>query len=236
MTHQKLAALAAACALTMSGLSYGYDAANGDPSGTPGAGDIRIENGSNNHSSNNGAGDKPMPYGDPNSPSDTRGDANHHGDNNHGDKGYQHTAYPNDSDATGGDSLLKHGTGVSHVALLAGGNEVSSTGKADAGDPDGNGAAAINIDPEAGKICFGLVVNNIDGPVAAHIHQGRAGRNGPVVIKLKAPESGDPGSASGCVDNVDRILLQTIHAHPWAYYVNVHSGAYPDGAVRGQLH
>lgn len=228
MSHQKLAALAAACALAASGLSYGYGE-TGAPNGAyAGTGDIRIENGSNN---NHAGGDKPMHYGDPNSPSDTRGDANNHGDN-----GYQHTAYPNDSDASGGDSILKHGTGVSHVALLAGGNEVSSTGKADAGDPDGNGAAAINIDPEAGKICFGLVVNNIDAPVAAHIHQGKAGRNGPVVVTLKAPTSGDPGSASGCVDNVDRILLQTIHAHPWAYYVNVHSGAYPDGAVRGQLH
>lgn len=228
MTHQKLAALAAACALAVSGLSYGYGETGAPKGAYAGTGDIRIENGSTN---NHAGGDKPMHYGDPNSPSDTHGDANNHGDN-----GYQHTAYPDDSDTSGGDSILKHGTGVSHVALLAGGNEVSSTGKADAGDPDGNGAAAINIDPEAGKICFGLVVNNIDGPVAAHIHQGKAGRNGPVVITLKAPESGDPGSASGCVDNVDRILLQTIHAHPWAYYVNVHSGAYPDGAVRGQLH
>lgn len=141
------------------------------------------------------------------------------------------------SGSTGGDDgLLAHGSGVSHQALLAGGNEVSSTGKADAGDADGNGAGSISIDPEAGKVCFALVVNNIDAPVAAHIHQGAAGRNGPVVVTLRAPASGDPGSSSGCVDNVDRAVLQLIHAHPGAYYINVHSGLYPDGAVRGQLH
>lgn len=124
---------------------------------------------------------------------------------------------------------------TSHLALLAGGHEVGPEGEADAGDPDGKGSASITIEPEAGKGCFALVVNNIDGPVAAHIHKAPAGRNGPIVVTLEAPRNGDPGSAAGCVDNVSREVLHAIHAHPWAYYVNVHTGAYPNGAIRGQL-
>lgn len=170
--------------------------------------------------------DHPHAYGESGAPYETSGGAT---TGTTTGNGYQ------DTGGGGSDSLLAHGSGVSHQALLFGGNEVSPEGKADAGDPDGNGAASISIDPEAGKLCFAIVVNNLDNPVAAHIHQGRAGTNGPVVVALKAPEHGDPGTSSGCVDNVDRILLQTIHAHPWAYYVNVHSSAYPDGAARGQL-
>jgi hypothetical protein len=137
---------------------------------------------------------------------------------------------------SGGEpDILKHGTGVSHLALLAGGNEVSKDGKAAAGDEDGKGAASLSLDPEAGTLCFGVVVNNIDGPVAAHIHQGKAGHNGPVVVPLKAPDGGNPGAVSGCIENVDRALLHAIHAHPWAYYVNIHTSAYPDGAIRGQI-
>lgn len=140
------------------------------------------------------------------------------------------------SDGSGDAEILRHGTGASHLALLAGGNEVDKDGKADAGDEDGKGAVSLSVDPEAGKLCFGIVVNNIDGPVGAHIHQGKAGRNGPVVVPLKAPDGGNPGASSGCIENVDRAVLHAIHAHPWAYYVNVHTGAYPDGAVRGQIH
>lgn len=151
--------------------------------------------------------------------------------------------YSSGNDTSGGGAygggaepdILKHGTGVSHVALLAGGNEVSKDGKANAGDEDGKGAASLSLDPEAGTLCFGVVVNNIDGPVAAHIHQGKAGQNGEVVVPLTAPESGNPGAVSGCIHHVDRALLHAIHAHPWAYYVNVHTSAYPDGAIRGQI-
>ncbi|MCC2638740.1 MAG: hypothetical protein K0Q68_2459 [Moraxellaceae bacterium] len=170
--------------------------------------------------------------------------SNKHGTNGYGTNGYatngNHIASNGDSSngsyGSSDPEILKHGTGASHIALLAGGNEVDKDGKANAGDEDGKGAVSLSVDPEAGKLCFGIVVNNIDGPVGAHIHQGKAGRNGPVVIPLQAPEGGNPGASSGCIENVDRVLLHAIHAHPWAYYVNVHTGAYPDGAVRGQIH
>ena len=43
------------------------------------------------------------------------------------------------------------------------------------------------------------------------------------------------GSYEGCVKNVKKKLLKKIAAKPEKYYANIHTKAYPDGAVRGQL-
>lgn len=237
MISKKLAVLAAAVALAASGASYGADPAGAGTGAQAGAyaglTDMRAANGGAilSQAGQSNPDVKSLMGGGSNGVSPDVTNIT----NTTGTTGTTGTGTTG-SNSSSGDSLLMHGTGVSHQALLAGGNEVSSDGKADAGDPDGNGAASISIDPEAGKLCFALVVNNLDTPVAAHIHQGGAGKNGPVVVTLKAPDSGDPGASSGCVDNVDRALLQVMHAHPWAFYVNVHSGAYPDGAARGQLY
>lgn len=119
-------------------------------------------------------------------------------------------------------------------AVLDGGYEISPEGKAGAGDPDGFGSATVLV---AGprKLCYGLTVAGVDKPVAAHIHVGRPGVNGPVVVPLTQPATGAAGASSGCV-RVDRALVKAIHAHPKDYYVNIHTEAFPGGAVRGQLH
>jgi CHRD domain len=67
--------------------------------------------------------------------------------------------------------------------------------------------------------------------VAAHIHRVV---NGPIVVPLNQPSSGDPGASSGCV-TVDPKLARAILRHPHRYYANVHTAAFPSGAVRGQL-
>jgi hypothetical protein len=53
-------------------------------------------------------------------------------------------------------------------------------------------------------------------------------------VPLTPPATGDPGASSGCV-TVDATLAADIQAHPRAYYANVHTTAFPGGAVRGQL-
>jgi hypothetical protein len=119
-------------------------------------------------------------------------------------------------------------------AVLLGGNEVSAAGQADAGDPDGRGSATITI-PNATTLCFAILVTGIDAPVAAHVHRQVAGRNGPILIPLARPAAGNPGNSSGCVANLDPTLLNAITQTPWAFYVNVHTGLFPEGALRGQL-
>jgi CHRD domain-containing protein len=118
-------------------------------------------------------------------------------------------------------------------AVLLGGNEVSDDGQANAGDPDGVGSATVLF--AATTLCFGLTVNNLDEPSAAHIHQERAGVNGPIVVPLTAPANGDPGASSGCIPDVDPDLVEEIRTHPGEFYVNVHTEKFPAGAIRGQL-
>jgi hypothetical protein len=119
-------------------------------------------------------------------------------------------------------------------AVLVGGNEVSNDGQARVGDPDGRGSATIII-PSSGTLCFATLVTGIDTPVAAHVHNELAGRNGPIVVTLTPPDQGNPGSSSGCVTNLGPELLNAITLNPGAFYVNVHTGLFPDGALRGQL-
>lgn len=118
-------------------------------------------------------------------------------------------------------------------ATLSGANEVNAeTGRKGAGDPDGAGGSNFTFDGD--QLCFGITVKNIDAPVAAHIHLGSPNEAGPVVVPLTAPSGGDPGTSSACV-TIDASLAAAIMANPAKYYVNVHTGPFPGGAVRGQL-
>ena len=117
-------------------------------------------------------------------------------------------------------------------AVMNGRKEVDAQGNRRAGDLDGRGTFSAIVDGD--KLCFGITVKNIDTPVAAHIHKARANKNGPIVVPLTAPSSGDPGASSGCV-TVDTTLLAAILKNPHKYYANVHTAAFPGGAVRGQL-
>jgi hypothetical protein len=131
-------------------------------------------------------------------------------------------------------------------AVLLGGNEVSSTGEAGVGDPNGYGSATVIV--LADTVCFGLVFDNIATPRAAHIHEEVAGQNGTIVVdfigegatgQVDPPTSGNPGSVSGCVSGDairDPSALARILRNPSRFYVNVHNIGFPAGAIRGQLH
>jgi hypothetical protein len=123
--------------------------------------------------------------------------------------------------------------GVQHFAVLNGGNEVSPTGDAAAGDPDGSGAAAVTL--QGTGVCFAILVQGIGTPNAAHIHEAEAGANGPIRVTLTPPAAGNPGTSSGCVTGIGAGLLTRIRTTPNRFYVNVHNGAFPAGALRGQL-
>lgn len=112
-------------------------------------------------------------------------------------------------------------------ARLTGGQEVPGPG-----DPDGSGRAVVRVYPKDQRVCYKLWVSDIDPATAAHIHAGKPGVAGPVVIGLMAPTD---GYSEGCVEGVDPALAQALAENPRQYYVNVHNPAYPAGAVRGQL-
>jgi hypothetical protein len=141
----------------------------------------------------------------------------------HGDGGRHKGDHPDGHD----------NAGTALFAQLSGRKEISmKTGERGAGDPDGFGSASFTFD--GGQVCFGITVANLDTPVMAHIHRGRKFENGPVVVPLTQPATGDPGASSGCV-TIDAALAAEIQADPRGFYANVHTAAFPDGAVRGQL-
>ncbi|HEX2374903.1 MAG TPA: CHRD domain-containing protein [Actinomycetota bacterium] len=120
------------------------------------------------------------------------------------------------------------------AASLDGANEVPGPG-----DPDGHGRAFVRL--AGGKACFALEWSKLAAPTAAHIHEGRAGARGDVVVPFFQPGTNAASlptqlaSVAGCVD-VDRAVARKIAAHPRDFYVNIHTADFPDGAVRGQLH
>ena len=111
-------------------------------------------------------------------------------------------------------------------ATLTGAAEVPGPG-----DTDGGGTVQITLNPDKGEVCYEMSVTMIDEATAAHIHEGATGKDGPVKVGLDTPKG---GSAKGC-KTADAAVVKAVMAHPANYYVNIHNGAFPKGAVRGQL-
>ena len=97
------------------------------------------------------------------------------------------------------------------------------------GDPNGKGTAKIKIEASKGELCYRLTWSGISTPVAAHIHKGKKGVAGAVVIPLFAK-----AKHTGCV-KASKSLLAKIVKSPASYYVNVHTQQFPGGAIRAQL-
>jgi hypothetical protein len=116
-----------------------------------------------------------------------------------------------------------------YLAMLSGANEVP------AADPDGEGAAAVTIDPGNTEVCMDLRVANLDTVTMVHIHHAAAGSNGPVVVPAGMSFTNLPTPTSANCVAVDPVLIADMIANPANYYVNVHTSAYPGGAIRGQL-
>jgi hypothetical protein len=107
---------------------------------------------------------------------------------------------------------------------LAGKNETPK------GAPAGSGIVTIHLNAKKGTVCWAFKgVRGFDRPTAAHIHRGRPGVAGPIVVPFGARYK-----PAGCTKASAR-LIGAIEEHPNAYYVNVHSAKYPGGAIRGQL-
>ncbi|MCE7009446.1 CHRD domain-containing protein [Kibdelosporangium philippinense] len=119
-------------------------------------------------------------------------------------------------------------------AFANGAQEVREPGKK-VGDRDG---LAIGFaQPLGNRVNFAAAWVNIAAPTLIHAHEGVAGKNGPVV----APFVGTPVPAgifavAGSVNNVDKAAADRLKRNPKGFYLNVHTGEFPDGAVRGHYH
>jgi len=119
-----------------------------------------------------------------------------------------------------------------------------------------NGTFKIHVQPDLSSLTFTLTVQNGTAVTASHIHCGRPGENGPVVVPLSPPnpagqnvngvlaegtirsENIDPGALQ-CEQLIGRpvrnIASLTAAAVLGLIYVNVHTIANPTGEIRGQL-
>jgi hypothetical protein len=81
-----------------------------------------------------------------------------------------------------------------------------------------------------GKLKFTLKFSHLTGAAtAAHIHMGAKGVSGPVLVPLCGPCK---STVTGTVA-VNAAALKAIKKGKT--YVNVHTGKYPGGEIRGQL-
>lgn len=111
-----------------------------------------------------------------------------------------------------------------YFAALFGANEVPP---ASTGDPDGFGSALVAIDNVANTVSWVILAQNIGPITLAHIHQGAAGANGPVRVDFDAMVTG-----SGLFDADLASITPTTAS---GFYVNIHTGEFRGGAIRGQL-
>ena len=117
------------------------------------------------------------------------------------------------------------------VSHLKGGAE-----QVDGGAPDGFGFALVNVSPATNEVCAEITTRNIGAWTLGHIHVGGVGEAGPVVVDFGVPTTGTGPELTQCVEvDPGDFDIQELVDSPADYYVNIHTAAYPAGAVRGQL-
>ncbi|MFF7731188.1 CHRD domain-containing protein [Streptomyces sp. NPDC008001] len=118
---------------------------------------------------------------------------------------------------------------------LNGANEVPAADGKAVGDKDGRALAFLRVQDD--EVSFAFSFRGIAPPTAAHLHQGVRGKNGDVRIPFFAQKLPDGrNSATGTVKVTDGKLLEALKSGPDGFYLNLHTGEFPGGAVRGQVH
>jgi hypothetical protein len=102
------------------------------------------------------------------------------------------------------------------------------------GDPNGHGHAMVKV--YKARVCYTLSVRGIKPATLAHIHKGRKGVAGPVVVPTDGSSFKPPRPTSSGCEAISNKLSNKLRQSPSHYYVNVHNKPYPEGAIRGQLH
>jgi hypothetical protein len=107
------------------------------------------------------------------------------------------------------------------VARLSGAQEVGPTGST------ATGLGSVIFDPATLGITYRLS-HTVVGATAAHIHQAPAGVNGDIIVFFNLIGQGASGAAT--LTAPQAAALQSAGC-----YMNVHSGAFGGGEIRGQL-
>ena len=114
-------------------------------------------------------------------------------------------------------------------------NMTGAKERPDPGDRNGSGTAFVRLNSRATRVCFFITHQRIVRPVAGHIHRGGPRTAGPIVVPLFERASGAASPIRGCEGDVTGALIRQIRNRPGGFYVNLHNGPFPAGAIRGQL-
>ena len=89
---------------------------------------------------------------------------------------------------------------------------------------------AVELDNDRGRLTWRLTFGKLSGrAAAAHIHSGRVGRAGRVMVALCGPcQNGQRGSAA-----ISHVQIRAIRAG--RTYVNIHTAKNGAGEIRGQV-
>ena len=135
-------------------------------------------------------------------------------------------------------TLLSLTIGVAVAGAQRRANEFDATMRGSSESPKGPAKArgTFTVQFRNGQACYRMSVSGLGSrPVAAHIHKGGAGVNGPIVIDLKPTFRGtSPRVSQKCVP-AKASIVSAIRRNPSGYYANVHTTKNPGGAARGQL-
>ena len=112
---------------------------------------------------------------------------------------------------------------------------------------DAKGSAEFTA-PHFDNIGYSVNVSNIDKVTMAHIHSGKIGENGPIVVTLFKTEtpSTEPINGNLVSGNITNANLEgpmagktlidlTKSMELGETYVNVHTEEHPNGEIRGQI-
>jgi hypothetical protein len=138
-------------------------------------------------------------------------------------------------------ALLSLTIGVAVAGAQRRSNEFRATMRGSSENPKGpaNARGTFTVEFRNGQACYRMSVSGLGAkPVAAHIHQGAAGVNGPIRIDLKIGantfKGTSPRVAQKCVP-AQASVVSAIRRNPAGWYANVHTSKNPGGAARGQL-
>lgn len=95
-----------------------------------------------------------------------------------------------------------------------------------------SGTATLSINVASGSVRGTLTLSGITA-TAAHIHDGPAGQNGPVIVGLT--ESATTPGVWDIPANAVLTAAQVQKLLSGGLYLNAHSGTYPGGEIRGQI-
>ena len=127
-------------------------------------------------------------------------------------------------------------------ATLSGANEIPVR------DSNATGTAAFELNTNKDELRYRLTANSLQGFTQAHIHQGDATVNGPIVVFLFGPH-GAPGVNVPMVLKTGTIREQDLNPQNFQgsfedfldeiragnMYVNAHTTTFPAGEIRGQV-